>query len=46
MSRWRVYDDVPVALHPMASRSLLAHLLKLRDEGCAREATGHWRLLS
>lgn len=30
-----VYDDVPAALHGMARRSLLAHLLKLRDDGRA-----------
>lgn len=28
-----VYDDVPKALHPLAVRSLLAHLMKLTDEG-------------
>ncbi|MBM3345180.1 MAG: MBL fold metallo-hydrolase [Betaproteobacteria bacterium] len=38
-----VYDDVPPALHPMASRSLLAHLIKLQDEGRAAEAAGRWR---
>jgi Beta-lactamase associated winged helix domain len=27
-----VYADVPPHLHAMARRSLLAHLLKLRDE--------------
>ena len=31
----RVYADVPPALHPMARRSLLAHLLKLREDGRA-----------
>jgi len=30
-----VYADVPVALYPMARRSLLAHLLKLQAEGRA-----------
>ena len=38
----RVYADVPAHLHPMARRSLLAHLLKLRDDGwaaCAGEET-------
>ncbi|HSQ72154.1 MAG TPA: MBL fold metallo-hydrolase, partial [Rubrivivax sp.] len=34
----RVYDDVPAALHAMARRSLLAHLLKLRGEGSTRVA--------
>ena len=38
-----VYDDVPPRMHPVASRSLLAHLLKLRDEGRAAEAGGAWR---
>ena len=33
----RVYADVPPRLHPMAMRSLTAHLLKLRDDGVARE---------
>lgn len=31
-----VYDDVPPGLHPMARRSLLAHLLKLEKDGSAR----------
>jgi glyoxylase-like metal-dependent hydrolase (beta-lactamase superfamily II)/8-oxo-dGTP pyrophosphatase MutT (NUDIX family) len=31
----RVYADVPPALHPMARRSLLAHLLKLQGDGIA-----------
>ena len=40
----RVYDDVPAALHPMARRSLLAHLLKLQADGtAAREAEEVWR---
>jgi glyoxylase-like metal-dependent hydrolase (beta-lactamase superfamily II) len=30
-----VYDDVPTALHPVARRSLLAHLLHLRASGRA-----------
>jgi glyoxylase-like metal-dependent hydrolase (beta-lactamase superfamily II)/8-oxo-dGTP pyrophosphatase MutT (NUDIX family) len=32
----QVYDDVPAALHPVAQRSLLAHLLKLLAEGRAQ----------
>lgn len=37
----RVYDDVPAALHGMARRSLLAHLLKLQQDGQAlREGQG------
>jgi len=39
----KVYDDVPVSLHPMASRSLLAHLIKLKEEGRAHEAGASWR---
>ena len=40
----RVYADVPARLHPMAMRSLTAHLLKLRDEGVASEHEGEWAL--
>jgi glyoxylase-like metal-dependent hydrolase (beta-lactamase superfamily II)/8-oxo-dGTP pyrophosphatase MutT (NUDIX family) len=39
----RAYDDVPVALHGVAARSLLAHLLKLQGEGRAVEGEGGWR---
>ncbi len=38
----RVYDDVPLALHGVARRSLLAHLYKLRNEGRARASNGLW----
>ncbi|MEP7058667.1 MAG: MBL fold metallo-hydrolase [Caldimonas sp.] len=38
----RVYDDVPERLHPVALRSLKAHLLKLQQEGRADEAGGRW----
>jgi glyoxylase-like metal-dependent hydrolase (beta-lactamase superfamily II)/8-oxo-dGTP pyrophosphatase MutT (NUDIX family) len=38
------YDDVDPILHPVAMHSLLAHLLKLRDEARASEESGHWRL--
>jgi glyoxylase-like metal-dependent hydrolase (beta-lactamase superfamily II)/8-oxo-dGTP pyrophosphatase MutT (NUDIX family) len=41
----RVYDDVPPALHPVAARSLLAHLLKLAADGRAREEEGGWRAI-
>ncbi|HRD97421.1 MAG TPA: hypothetical protein PLA97_13600, partial [Rubrivivax sp.] len=38
-----VYDDVPVNRLPVAARSLLAHLLKLRADGLACEsAAGLW----
>ena len=38
-----VYSDVPAALHPMARRSLLAHLLKLRDDGVAAMRDEIWQ---
>jgi len=37
-----VYDDVPAALHPVARRSLLAHLLKLQAEGAVRADDALW----
>jgi glyoxylase-like metal-dependent hydrolase (beta-lactamase superfamily II)/8-oxo-dGTP pyrophosphatase MutT (NUDIX family) len=39
-----VYADVPPRMHPVAARSLRAHLLKLRAEGRADEAGGQWSL--
>ena len=36
----RVYDDVPAALHAMARRSLLAHLIKLQKDGRAAASDG------
>ena len=41
-----VYDDVPARLHPIAARSLLAHLQKLVADGSAREASGRYILAS
>lgn len=38
-----VYDDVPSALHNMAERSLLAHLIKLESDGRAARSQGLWR---
>jgi glyoxylase-like metal-dependent hydrolase (beta-lactamase superfamily II)/8-oxo-dGTP pyrophosphatase MutT (NUDIX family) len=40
-----VYDDVPAALHGVAKRSLLAHVLKLQHEGQAvfDEGSTRWR---
>ncbi|HEY6133048.1 MAG TPA: MBL fold metallo-hydrolase [Rubrivivax sp.] len=38
----RVYADVPSAVHPVARRSLLAHLLKLEAEGSAQSDAGAW----
>ena len=40
----QVYADVPQRMHPVAQRSLLAHLLKLRDDGRAVEDAGRWAL--
>ncbi|MFH1605246.1 MAG: MBL fold metallo-hydrolase [Pseudomonadota bacterium] len=39
-----VYDDVSARLHPVAMRSLSAHLGKLAAEGRAQLAQGRWRL--
>lgn len=40
-----VYDDVPAAIHPLARRSLLAHLFKLEQETLVAQTDDHWRLL-
>jgi len=37
-----VYADVPVALHPVALHSLLAHAIKLEEEGRARRSGAAW----
>jgi glyoxylase-like metal-dependent hydrolase (beta-lactamase superfamily II)/8-oxo-dGTP pyrophosphatase MutT (NUDIX family) len=39
-----VYRDVPERMHPVAARSLRAHLLKLRADGRAVESSGRWSL--
>jgi len=38
----RVYRDVDPELHGLAERSLLAHLIKLAEDGSARETDGLW----
>jgi ribonuclease/clavin/mitogillin len=38
----RSYPDVPPALHPLAERSCLAHLIKLQEEGRAVSEHGTW----
>jgi glyoxylase-like metal-dependent hydrolase (beta-lactamase superfamily II) len=38
-----VYADVPVLMHPVARYSLLAHVLKLEDEGRALRDGDSWR---
>lgn len=40
------YDDVPRAIHPVARRSLHAHLIKLADEGRARQNAEAWVITS
>jgi len=39
-----VYDDVPQGVHPVARRSLHAHLIKLARDGRVSERDGIWRL--
>lgn len=41
----RIYTHIPASLHPMAARSVHAHLLKLAADGRARcdRASGTWR---
>ena len=41
----RAYPEVARAIYPLAARSLLAHLFKLRDEGRAAEEAEVWRLV-
>jgi glyoxylase-like metal-dependent hydrolase (beta-lactamase superfamily II) len=40
-----VYADVPAALHPVAKHSLLAHAIKLEEEGRARRTGETWSWL-
>lgn len=40
-----VYRDVDPALHDIARHSLLAHLIKLRNDGRVLECDGHWKRL-
>lgn len=41
-----VYDEVPTFLHGLARMSLLAHLLKLEQEGRIEQQDQHWRIRS
>jgi glyoxylase-like metal-dependent hydrolase (beta-lactamase superfamily II) len=41
----RMYVDVDKRLHPAASRSVLAHLIQLADEGRITETGGHYALV-
>jgi glyoxylase-like metal-dependent hydrolase (beta-lactamase superfamily II) len=38
------YDDVPQRVHPVARRSLHAHLIKLAHDGRVTEQNGSWKL--
>jgi hypothetical protein len=40
----QAYADVPPGLHPVARRSLLAHLLKLQADGLAALEGERWAL--
>lgn len=44
----RIYAGLPEALHPLAARSVYAHLLKLKSEGrvTGDDRESEWRLLS
>lgn len=41
-----VYAEVDARLHPVAERSLLAHLLKLETDGRAQQSAGRWRAVA
>ncbi|HWK76023.1 MAG TPA: MBL fold metallo-hydrolase [Povalibacter sp.] len=42
----RVYDDVDSRLHPLAKSSLLAHLLKLEEDGRVRsDSDAQWQVI-
>jgi glyoxylase-like metal-dependent hydrolase (beta-lactamase superfamily II) len=40
----KIYDDIPEAAYPVASRSLLAGLIKLEDEGVCQQNQQKWQL--
>jgi len=40
----KIYDDVPEAVYPIASRSLLAGLLKLEEEKISTQSGNGWKL--
>jgi glyoxylase-like metal-dependent hydrolase (beta-lactamase superfamily II)/8-oxo-dGTP pyrophosphatase MutT (NUDIX family) len=41
-----VYAETPSVLHPVAQRSLWAHLIKLEQDGHVRTEHGRWRLVA
>jgi glyoxylase-like metal-dependent hydrolase (beta-lactamase superfamily II)/8-oxo-dGTP pyrophosphatase MutT (NUDIX family) len=40
----KIYDDVPEAIYPVASRSLLAGLIKLEEDKISTQVNGNWKL--
>lgn len=40
----KIYDDVPESVYPVASRSLLAGLIKLEEDGVSESRNGAWKL--
>ncbi|MFO8142139.1 MAG: MBL fold metallo-hydrolase, partial [Marinobacter sp.] len=42
----KAYDDVPAAIHGLAARSALAHLLKLEAEHRAFQKDDLWHIVS
>jgi glyoxylase-like metal-dependent hydrolase (beta-lactamase superfamily II) len=40
----RIYPDIDSALHAAAVDTVLAHLIKLEEDGRAERAGGRWRL--
>jgi len=42
----RLYVQTPRILHPAASRSVLAHLIALEQQGRVRQDAGHWVALA
>ena len=39
----KIYADVPESVYPIASRSLLAHLIKLEEDGVCQQVSNGWR---
>jgi hypothetical protein len=40
----KIYDDVPETVYPIASRSLLAGLIKLEEDNVSTQINGGWKL--
>ena len=39
-----VYSDVHESIHPLAERSLLAHLIKLSEDNLAQNHNDRWKM--